>query len=1441
MFVTGEDGYIYAANINPLDEPLDGAINSEKWHEQIGRFETEQGAMGISATNQFEMMTFTSGNSRLDFNGFGVLEVTNDDTLSFEAEIRYVPLGLGSTNDYFDVRQGYGVTLTKDASYAFVAGRNVLGSIFDDEVLDGGNVGIIEDPLGDNPRLVAATRPIPNWLTYDLVLSNDDKYLYVSNPNLSASGDVFVFDVEEIVETLENPTDYVIDGLDRGVGSPFFDESTSRVVTEADFASVPIDDINPEISIAADYEIVLEDRPRNQFTFGVPEDSTRGPVHIGGNPREIAITGGDRLEFADNDRDTEEPDLTPTFNWEFNGIPEENIEEVNLFVSVFDEGNGLLPWDELVDLSGPNGNEFLHGKGLNRQQQLDLLTQPWNVSFYGQENDFNPNRILTATWQREPDDGIGKWTYDGGQTWIEGINTSFTLPENRTLTAGQTYYKALEVFSKDALHPEIEFEEFTTGIPSALNGDDTFRSVTLLTHGFQFPRTGSGVPGRFYDMAGRIVNLDADNPGLILRYDRDTGYWVPVNERGQVLLRPSDDNYLAALREFIAPENPTPDQINYLESKVPLVLVADWSVDSGIPDSGFSEAAADAIFASLVQLDQLLTDEDGENEEDEDSDAKQGPLLNSPLHLVGFSRGTVVNSEIVQRLGTYFPEAGGKPGTGQRDLQMTILDPHDFDQPGLSLLGINSFTDFREPKVRVWDNVTFADNYYHTVPDLLGNSFTPAGRRIPNLPATEEGKTAAGLQFPRQGWRSPDPNPNAPLLGKPDLSVFLGTNKNEADYDKSRAGFTRETDPLYGFGGTHTRVPTWYAGTMQLESTHYPNSEDSGSNVIYRQRGDGHYEPLFDRQFSFGPGVSQPPRVSPWYTPDHTQARFQHGAEDAPWEGIGTGWFYSVLGGGQDLRPQTGIDRVPVDFDNTYDAHTRGDYAVPTLFNGNFDAVFNPKGTFRKTVSQEIPGWSYHGGETNLNQPTNSLVDWEDIPSLNEDRIIVGYEGRGRTRRPIYESYLQRLGIDSNSSPNYALRLQQDRGITHNRFIVPESGALRFDLHVPEFSGGRLLVTLQGEDENVAGVSSFINLTRADRTRTRYLRDTQKIDYGNGGFESFYIDVPENLRGKIATLNFEVAGSGTVYLDNVFFGSEHLLFGNPSNARNDAEDRNNYLLEKPQFATAYNDSTKTPLWVSWQLNRKWLGASGRSQINFIEDPSLPENWERITHGDYSSSDYSRGHMMPSSHRTNSEKDNISSFLMTNVLPQHKDNNDLFQGEEPSSPAWTTFDATLQDIVTTEQKELYVVAGGYGSNPNRQQFSHNSRLDRLTNPQILTDKGINIPGWTWKVVLELDRLGLRFDDVTTNNASAYAILTPNEVEPVHEPRNPDGRAGNDGDFPVPVVHPFNALLGLTLPDIPNKAAWRNWETWQLSVNELETLTELDFFSNIPEPVEEAIEA
>ena len=70
-------------------------------------------------------------------------------------------------------------------------------------------------------------------------------------------------------------------------------------------------------------------------------------------------------------------------------------------------------------------------------------------------------------------------------------------------------------------------------------------------------------------------------------------------------------------------------------------------------------------------------------------------------------------------------------------------------------------------------------------------------------------------------------------------------------------------------------------------------------------------------------------------------------------KGIGTGWFYSVLGGGlskdpntgaiANLRPTNNVERVPMYFDNTAQRRMRGDFAIPALFGGNFDAVFNPR------------------------------------------------------------------------------------------------------------------------------------------------------------------------------------------------------------------------------------------------------------------------------------------------------------------------------------------------------------------------------------------------------------------------------------------------------------------------------------------------------------------
>ncbi|AFZ10858.1 hypothetical protein Osc7112_6762 (plasmid) [Oscillatoria nigro-viridis PCC 7112] len=289
---------IFAVNIDPEDQPLDPSQNPRKWHQEIGVVNTFAGVQGMAATVYPNRMTFT--NTGNDSKGFGVLTITNDDPTSFVATANdYVALSLGDplmggSLDYFDVNRAVAVTVMRDGSYAFVAAKNdslQTGVESIDGVQAGSNIGIIKDPFGPTPKLVAATRPIPKGATTDLVLSNDNKYLYASYPSESGGGGVYVFDVEEIIRTLENPGDFRIDNLDRGVKSPYFNSNpaASRPVSFSNFQSVPIDDINPAISIAADYGIVTGNWPANQFLYGV-FDSKHSPIATAGSPWGMAAS-----------------------------------------------------------------------------------------------------------------------------------------------------------------------------------------------------------------------------------------------------------------------------------------------------------------------------------------------------------------------------------------------------------------------------------------------------------------------------------------------------------------------------------------------------------------------------------------------------------------------------------------------------------------------------------------------------------------------------------------------------------------------------------------------------------------------------------------------------------------------------------------------------------------------------------------------------------------------------------------------------------------------------------------------------------------------------------------------------------------------------------------------------------------------------------------------
>ena len=431
-----------------------------------------------------------------------------------------------------------------------------------------------------------------------------------------------------------------------------------------------------------------------------------------------------------------------------------------------------------------------------------------------------------------------------------------------------------------------------------------------------------------------------------------------------------------------------------------IVLVLDWTADSWINDSGFAEAAADAFFAQILKLDDKLG----------------GKILASPLHFIGHGRGTSVNTEILQRLIREKADL-------LQDVQSTTIDPYASSQPQMRLelsqilKAVNSVTtvasaaaaasglvpvakvlrilsnvadaadkaatllgfatidwsDFKDPLTVNWAGVDFADNYFQS---------TATGQKVLSLsPLGTSLKTAdvnlhlTGLP----GFVEDDQLPNYPF-------TLTGIGINIEQYG-------------VGFGTTHDRAVNWYLGTASLQTDEIAML--GRTEPIWRQASDRFYEvPLwsigsFSRFYAeartelgradpelIGKGDPNTPadgytyfNTDSWYRArefetinNSNPARRGNSAIDqTPWEGIGTGWFYSTLGGGATFR-----DNIPNG--SRADPNSQGDdntvfnatpAVVPGVFNGNFQASFRPvygRTPIPTSSWYEMPGWSFHGG-----------------------------------------------------------------------------------------------------------------------------------------------------------------------------------------------------------------------------------------------------------------------------------------------------------------------------------------------------------------------------------------------------------------------------------------------------------------------------------------------
>ena len=219
----------------------------------------------------------------------------------------------------------------------------------------------------------------------------------------------------------------------------------------------------------------------------------------------------------------------------------------------------------------------------------------------------------------------------------------------------------------------------------------------------------------------------------------------------------------------------------------------------------------------------------------------------------------------------------------------------------------------------------------------------------------------------------------------------------------------------------------------------------------------------------------------------------------------------------------------------------------------------------------------------------------------------------------------------------------------------------------------------------------------------------------------------------VATLFSAVAAFATIDVQ------KQMLTGNPSSADNASAtlSRTNYLISRAQYAMAYNDSTREPNWVAWNLTAGDVGSSGRS--NFIVDgpPLYPASFYQVLTTDYSGSGYDRGHLCPSADRTVTASDNQVVFTMSNMMPQTPDNN---QG------VWASFETYCRTLASAGN-EILIISGPGG-------FAGSTIAS-----------GVAIPGFTWKivVVVPLAGTGDAIDRLLATGAAhirVIAIKVPN---------------------------------------------------------------------------------
>ncbi len=241
------------------------------------------------------------------------------------------------------------------------------------------------------------------------------------------------------------------------------------------------------------------------------------------------------------------------------------------------------------------------------------------------------------------------------------------------------------------------------------------------------------------------------------------------------------------------------------------------------------------------------------------------------------------------------------------------------------------------------------------------------------------------------------------------------------------------------------------------------------------------------------------------------------------------------------------------------------------------------------------------------------------------------------------------------------------------------------------------------------------------------------------------------------------------------------VLGNPDDATESPRNQDHFLIQRPQYDLSYNKSWYFPNWVAWHLDADDIGENnGVQRSPFKPDEEIPEDARVITR-DYTGEKIDRGHNCPSKDRSDTQENNQSVFLMSNITPQYHGMN---------GGPWNSFEEYCRKMAF-EGNELYIICGHGFINKSPNRFLNQKKGD--------PGKQIAIPDFGWKI----------------------AIILPKE----------------DGNDVIRVDK--NTRIIAVMMDNKEEIVGTPWDNFITTAGEIEQATGLQFFKGLPDSVATAL--